>query len=88
MKIVLVFPPFYLEGMYNLPPLGLINLATALKSSHHQITLIDFVLEIRKGTINPGKDIYEHCARRILDTEYLRLELNQFGSKALFIFQL
>ncbi len=30
MNIVLVFPPFYLASMYNLPPLGLLNLATSL----------------------------------------------------------
>ncbi len=66
MKIVLVFPPFYLESMYNLPPLGLINLATALKGSPHQVVLIDFVLAIRQKTLGMGKDIYSNCAERIL----------------------
>jgi hypothetical protein len=67
MKIVLVFPPFYLESMYNLPPLGLINLATALKGSPHQVALVDFVLAIRQNTLNMGKDIYGECAERILE---------------------
>jgi hypothetical protein len=49
MKIVLVFPPFYLEYMYNLPPLGLIRLATALAGDPHELVLLDFVLAIRKG---------------------------------------
>lgn len=67
MKIVLVFPPFYLEPMYNLPPLGLINLSTALKDSSHQTVLIDFVLDIRKKTLQMGKGIYDDCAERILE---------------------
>jgi hypothetical protein len=67
MKIVLVFPPFYLEPMYNLPPLGLINLSTALKDSSHQTVLIDFVLGIRKKTLQMGKGIYDDCAERILE---------------------
>jgi radical SAM superfamily enzyme YgiQ (UPF0313 family) len=67
MKIVLVFPPFYLESMYNLAPLGLINLATALKNSPHQVVLMDFVLAIRQGTQKMGKNIYGDCAERILD---------------------
>lgn len=67
MKIVLVFPPFYLEPMYNLPPLGLINLATALKGSVHQVVLIDFVLAIRRGTLRMSKNIYRDCAHEILN---------------------
>ena len=66
MKIVLVFPPFFLEPMYNLPPLGLINLATGLKNSYHEVVLIDFVLEIRRKTLKMGKDIYGDCAEKIL----------------------
>ncbi len=67
MKIVLVFPPFYLESMYNLAPLGLINLATALKNSPHQVIIMDFVLAIRQRTLKMGKNIYGECAERILD---------------------
>ncbi len=67
MKIVLVFPPFYLESMYDLAPLGLINLATALKGSHHQVVLMDFVLAIRQRTLEMKKYIYDNCAERILD---------------------
>jgi len=67
MKIVLVFPPFYLESMYNLAPLGLINLATALKNSPHQVVVMDFVLAIRQRTLKMGKNIYGECAERILE---------------------
>jgi len=67
MKIHLVFPPYYLESMYNLPPLGLINLATALKNSPHQVVILDFVLGIRDKTLKMGKRIYEDCADTILE---------------------
>lgn len=69
MKILLVFPPFYLEPMYSLPPLGLLNLATILKSSPHQTTILDFPLAIRKGLIRLDSTIYEQCASRILEEE-------------------
>lgn len=67
MKIVLVFPPFYLEGMYNLPPLGLINLATSLRPAGHEIRIIDFVLAIRNQTLTMDNRIYQDCADRILE---------------------
>ncbi len=66
MKIVLVFPPFYLESMYNLPPLGIISLATGLADTGHQAVIIDFVLELRRKGIRSGKRIYEDCTERIL----------------------
>lgn len=66
MKIALVFPPFFLEPMYNMPPLGLINLATALKSSPHQTVILDFPQEIRRKTLVQGERIYDDCAERIL----------------------
>ena len=67
MKIVLVFPPFYLESMYNLAPLGLVNLATALKGSPHQVVLFDSVLAIRRGGLKMGKKIYDDCAEMIME---------------------
>ena len=67
MKIVLVFPPFFLESMYNLPPLGLINLATVLEGSGHDIRLLDFVLGIRQQSLKMGKHIYDDCAARVVE---------------------
>jgi len=67
MKTVLVFPPFFLESMYNLAPLGLINVGTALEGRSHQVALIDFVLAVRQGILRTGRDIYEDCAKRILE---------------------
>jgi len=69
MKIVLVFPPFYLEPMYNLPPLGLVNLATVLQAAAHRTTIIDFPLSIRQKTLRMGKSIYDDCARIIMEQE-------------------
>ncbi len=66
MKIVLVFPPFCYEPMYNLPPLGIINVATAVRAPQHEIALMDFVLAIRQNRLKMGPDIYETCAERIL----------------------
>jgi radical SAM superfamily enzyme YgiQ (UPF0313 family) len=66
MKIALIFPPFYLEPMYNMPPLGLVNLATVLKGSLHQVRIFDFPLAIRQKTIELGEDIYFSCARQVL----------------------
>ena len=69
MKISLVFPPFYLESLYNLPPLGLINVAGALKSRGHQVTIHDFVLGIRRGALKPGRSIYSDCAEAVLSVD-------------------
>lgn len=66
MKVVLVFPPFYLEPMYNMPPLGLINLATSLAVRDHQPVILDFVLAIRQGRLKTGKNIYQRCADAVL----------------------
>lgn len=67
MKVALVFPPFYLEPMYNMPPLGLIHLATSLAADGHDPVILDFPLDIRRGRLHPGKRIYDDCASRILE---------------------
>ena len=67
MKIVLAFPPFYLESMYNLPPLGLINLATMIKNPNRDIIIHDFVLAVRSKKMQMGRSIYHECARIILN---------------------
>ncbi len=69
MNIALVFPPFYFEPMYNLPPLGLINLATVLRSSPHSVRIFDFPLAIRRKALSMDSDIYRECARQILQFE-------------------
>jgi radical SAM superfamily enzyme YgiQ (UPF0313 family) len=69
MKIVLVFPPFYFESMYNLPPLGLIRLATALGGAPYSVVLLDFVLSIRKRDLAMGRGIYDESVERILDEQ-------------------
>jgi len=67
MKIALIFPPFYFEPLYNMPPLGLINLATVLRDSPHQVKIFDFALAIRQKTLEMGRGIYESCAQQILE---------------------
>ncbi len=66
MKIVLVFPPFYLDSMYNLPPLGLINIATMAKNPNRDIIIHDFVLAIRNKKIKMSRTIYDDCAKIVL----------------------
>ncbi|MHC1726930.1 MAG: radical SAM protein [Syntrophobacteraceae bacterium] len=66
MNIALVFPPFYFEPMYNMPPLGLINLATVLRDTPHAVKIFDFPLAIRRKTLPLGKSIYQECALQIL----------------------
>lgn len=66
MKITLVFPPFYLQSLYNLPPLGLLNLATVLDQAGHEIEVLDLVLAIRLKTLEAGPLIYKDAARMIL----------------------
>jgi len=66
MRVALVFPPFYHASMYNLPPLGLINLGTLLVQQGHEVNLHDQVLGLRDGTLTPGRDLYDACARQIL----------------------
>ena len=66
MNISLVFPPFYLESMYNLPPLGLINLATGIKNPGRRVVIHDFVLALRQKTISMSSAIYDDCAQIII----------------------
>ncbi len=67
MNIALVFPPFYFEPMYNLPPLGLINLATVLKPTGNSVKIFDFPLDIRRKSLSMDRNIYRQCAKEILD---------------------
>lgn len=69
LNITLVFPPFYLRPMYNLPPLGLVSIATMLKDSPHRVSILDFPLAIRRKSLTMGRRIYEDCTSRILEHE-------------------
>jgi hypothetical protein len=66
MKISLVFPPFYFQCLYNLPPLGLFNLTTILRESGHEAIILDLVFAIRLNTLAMGLLIYEDAAEMIL----------------------
>ena len=65
MNTLLVFPPFYYEPMYNLPPLALVNLATSVKGPGRRIIVMDFVLAIRQKKLLLGPGIYDDCAAQI-----------------------
>jgi hypothetical protein len=67
MRVALVFPPFYHPAMYNLPPLGLINLATVLRAGGHEPHIVDLVLALRNGALPRDAAIYANAARLILD---------------------
>jgi radical SAM superfamily enzyme YgiQ (UPF0313 family) len=69
MRTTLVFPPFYLQSLYNLPPLGLINLATVLRQAGHDVSVIDLVLAIRLRKLSMGASIYEESVKMILREE-------------------
>ncbi len=69
MNIALVFPPFYFEPMYNMPPLGLINLASVLNGSAQRVKIFDFPLSIRMKTLPMDSNIYRECARQVLQFE-------------------
>ena len=69
MRIALVFPPFFHPAMYNLPPLGLINLATVLRLAGHEPHIVDLVLALRTGELPLDAEIYRKGARLILATE-------------------
>lgn len=69
MRISLVFPPFFLSSLYNLPPLGLISLATVLRGAGHEVSVIDLVLALRMKSIPHGPSIYGECAETILREE-------------------
>ncbi len=66
MKIALVFPPFYLSSLYNLPPLGLLNLSTMLREAGHEVAVLDLVLAIRMNSLPLGSSIYSDSAKIIL----------------------
>ncbi|WP_298431895.1 radical SAM protein [Geobacter sp.] len=69
MNVSLVFPPFQLQSLYNLPPLGLIGLATVLREAGHRAVVRDQVLALRRGSLGMGRDLYDEAAREILAGE-------------------
>ncbi len=68
MQITLVFPPFFHASLYNLPPMGLIRLASMLKEPQHSVKILDQILAIRTGDLPMGPEIYQAATRQILAT--------------------
>jgi len=69
MKTVLVFPPFYHPSLYNLPPLGLVNLATVLRHAGHDVSVLDLVLAVRRNELPMQQSIYQDAARMVIRQE-------------------
>lgn len=69
MRVSLVFPPFFLRSLYNLPPLGLLNLATVLREAGYEVAVCDLVLAIRMKKLSMGVSIYRDSAQMILGQE-------------------
>ncbi|MFW6323867.1 MAG: B12-binding domain-containing radical SAM protein [Desulfovibrionales bacterium] len=69
LNISLVFPPYYLPELYNLPPLGLIGLASNLKDTSHKVRIHDHVLALRQGALPLDDNLYQACAREVLEGE-------------------
>lgn len=67
MRVVLLFPPFRLPGMYSLPPLGLISIGTVAKGAGHQVTIIDSVLGLQRQEFPLGPKLYDLISERILE---------------------
>jgi radical SAM superfamily enzyme YgiQ (UPF0313 family) len=66
MKTVLVFPPFYHPSLYNLPPLGLLNIATVLRQAGHEVSVVDLVLAIRRNELPRQSSIYHDAAVMVI----------------------
>ncbi|KIH78032.1 Radical SAM superfamily enzyme YgiQ, UPF0313 family [Geoalkalibacter ferrihydriticus] len=78
MKVSLVFPPFHHPALYNLPPLGLINLATAARQAGHEAVIVDQILGLREGDLPRGRGLYQACAEQIAAE---RPEVVAFGAQ-------
>jgi radical SAM superfamily enzyme YgiQ (UPF0313 family) len=70
LKWCLVYPPFEdkrdRSAYYVAPPLGLLSIAAYLESDGHEVTVHDFVLQLKDGRLRPGHDVYDRCAEVVL----------------------
>jgi radical SAM superfamily enzyme YgiQ (UPF0313 family) len=53
--------------MYNLPPLGLLNLATMVSGPDRPVLIHDLVLALRRKELKRGESLYDECAEMILE---------------------
>lgn len=73
MRWAFVYPPFEdrrsRAAYYVAPPLGLVSLATHLKDGNlHEVSILDFVLAIKRQDLLPGPSMYAECAEAVLAT--------------------
>ena len=64
-----MYPPFDDQrdrrAYYVAPPLGLLSIAAYLEQAGHEVTVHDFIYELRAGRLNSGPGLYGECAERI-----------------------
>jgi radical SAM superfamily enzyme YgiQ (UPF0313 family) len=69
MRVALVFPPFEdkrdRSAYYVAPPLGLLLIAACLEKAGHQVSVHDFVFDLKTGRLTAGPRIYRDCAESI-----------------------
>jgi len=69
MKICLVFPPFKDDTLYNMPPLGLLNLGAIMENMGHEVKVLDFIMLMKQGKAPLPSQLYDWAARKILEWE-------------------
>lgn len=69
LRFALVYPPFDDQrdrrAYYVAPPLGLLSIAAYLERAGHEVTVHDFIYDLRAGRLASGPGLYRDCAERI-----------------------
>lgn len=69
MRVCLVFPPFKDDTLYNMPPLGLLNLGAIIENMGHEVRVLDFIMLMRQGKAPLASQLYDWAAKKILQWE-------------------
>lgn len=73
LRVALVYPPFEdkrdRSAYYIAPPLGLLYIASSLEAAGHAVRVLDFIFEMKSGSLPQDAQIYRECARRVAETE-------------------
>lgn len=67
-RVCLVFPPHMRDDVhYVTPPLGLLSIGAALEQAELDVSIVDFVFMLRKGTLAGDGQVYENAVTCILN---------------------
>lgn len=69
MKVCLVFPPFKDDTLYNMPPLGLLNLGAIIENMGHEVRVLDLIMLMRQGKAPLASQLHDWAAKKILEWE-------------------